>query len=219
MAEPLAPDARPGDRLASLDAGDADDEGVLEVAGAALDAETEVDLDGVHELVLDGCTLDEVELHLPPAVEVTLVDGALRGCRLVGGEVVRAERVALERCQVRATTFAEGRLVHVRFADGDLREVSLRQATLEHVRFEACDLTAAGFDGATLRGVAFPGCDLADATFHHLDAAEVDLTGARVEDVVAPGDLRGCTLTVAQATALAVPLAKAAGVTVVDGPA
>ncbi|WP_432836651.1 pentapeptide repeat-containing protein [Dactylosporangium sp. CA-092794] len=148
---------------------------------------------GFYDLALTGrtakgaefvqCRFNRADLAGTALIEATLTDCLVEDTGLAD---LRADRCGLERVAVRGS-----RLTGLHWADGTLRDVTVRDCqaagsvyrgtAMRAVVFTATDLTGADFSGADLSGAAFVRCDLSGARFTGATA-----TGARFE---------ACTLT------------------------
>ncbi len=201
---------------------------------AALGDAPDADLDPLFP-DLDGVDLDRHELSFPDARVLTVLRGRLRGCSLdIGDATVDAQdahfvdvdlrgrrfegltRVTFLRCRLTGADFGDARLRDVRFSDCALDVASMRSATLERVaivggRIDELDLSAARICDGTLTDVGLANVALAGARLERFD-----VTGADVSTVADLRELRGAIVSPTQAVALAVRLARVAGIHVAD---
>ena len=179
---------------------------------------------------LDGLDLDAGALSFPEARTFTVLRSRLTGCELdVGDATVDAQdahlvdldlsgrriegltRVQLERCRLTGADFGEARLRDVRFTDCALDLTSFRATTIERTaviggRVDEADLSAAQCTDVVLAGIDGAGLRLEGT---RLD--RVDVTDADIEAVTDLRELRGCIVSPTQAVALALRLARVAG--------
>jgi uncharacterized protein YjbI with pentapeptide repeats len=170
-------------------------------------------------------------------------DGEAAAVRVVGGRqpgasfaLARLHRVEFVRCDLTGCDFSEASLRDVRFVDCRAGAIELGQVTMRDVAvvdslfgganlrlskltgvtFARSLLARAEFNAAHLERVAFGECDLTGADFTHARCVDVDLRGARLDDLCGIASLGGSKITPDQLFGLAPGLAAAVGITVVD---
>jgi uncharacterized protein YjbI with pentapeptide repeats len=146
-------------------------------------------------------------------------DVRFENCDLAGfvlQEDSSLRRVEFVGCRMTGAVFAGSHLRDVRFASCALDDANFRMVDGQDLAFEDCTLTGADFYAAKLSKVVMPQCDLRGVALTKATLSDVDLRGARLEDVVGADALRGATVDALQVISLARSLAVALGVTVVD---
>jgi uncharacterized protein YjbI with pentapeptide repeats len=157
---------------------------------------TDVRVPGV---VLPRARLEDVEMTRCDLANLQITDGQvfttrLAGCRLTG--------LAWVGCGVRDVVFADCRANLARF----------RMSTLRDVAFRDCDLTEASFQAATLNGVLFDNCRLTGAQFSQVKVVDARFKDCDLSGVGGVEDLRGATVSAADAQSLVWALASAFGI-------
>jgi uncharacterized protein YjbI with pentapeptide repeats len=158
------------------------------------------------------------------------------GARHAGDDFARARLVDVElvRCDLSGCDFSEAAFHRVRLVDcratsielggaiwrmvqaGDCRfdDANFRNTRLEQSRVEASSCARADFGAARLDRVQLTDCDLTAADFSNARCTELDLRGARLEQVKGIGSLRGAIIGPEQLYGLAPGLASALGIAV-----
>jgi uncharacterized protein YjbI with pentapeptide repeats len=98
---------------------------------------------------------------------------------------------------------------HCRFDDANFRSAQVEQS-----RVQASNCARADFGGARLDRVQLTDCDLTAADFSNARCTDLDLRGARLEQLKGIGSLRGAIIGPEQLYGLAPGLATAVGIAV-----
>jgi uncharacterized protein YjbI with pentapeptide repeats len=167
----------------------------------------------VNDLWLADARVLELDLDRPELVDVRLNDCDVSG--IVAQDFI-ARRVELTNTRLRGVTFASGQYDDGLLVDCNAHELSLRFTRLRRVVFRNCDLSGADFYNATFDHVTIDDCDLQRA---HFDNATVDclaITNCNLAGVTGAFGLRGARLDASDLPALAVSLAREAGIEIRD---
>lgn len=184
---------------------------------------------------VDGVSLDGVELSYPEARTLTLLRSRIVSCTVAAGDAsVDAQdavvtdvdlsarrfegltRVVFERCRLTGADFGEARLRDVEFRDCSLSLASLRSATVERAVISGGTFDDVDASGARLTDVTIDGVRLAELGLGNSRLERVDVTGADVSEVPDLRELAGAIVSPTQATALAIRLARVAGLHVAE---
>jgi uncharacterized protein YjbI with pentapeptide repeats len=123
------------------------------------------------DLQLDESILDDVDLAAAIAPGLRAVDTSLRGAKLEGANLSKAE---LTRVVLAGAGLMRARLDRAFFVGCDLRTVSLELADLSHGRLNDTDLRGATIERCVLDGTGFTRCKMAGLR------GQPDLRGAAV---------------------------------------
>ena len=124
--------------------------------------------------------------------------------------------VTFRRCRMTGATFSGARLRDVTFEGCTLENSNFRMIDGERVVFDDCVLAGADLHGARLTAARFPGTDLRGSDWTKSILKDVDLRRARLEDVRGADALRGVTIDRDQVVPLALSLAVALELKIVD---
>jgi uncharacterized protein YjbI with pentapeptide repeats len=167
----------------------------------------------VSDLWLADARVLELDLDRPELVDVRLNDCDVSG--IVAQDFI-ARRVELLNTRLRGVIFANGHYDDGLLVDCNAHELSLRFSRLRRVVFRNCDLSGADFYGARFDHVTIDDCDLQRA---HFDAATVEclaITNCNLAGVTGAFDLKGARLDASDLPALALSLAREAGIEIRD---
>lgn len=147
----------------------------------------------------------------------SFADVAFSGCDFSNSDFSEANftRCTFASCKFTGANLAEAVLHRVELRDSTLAYASLAKARLTDVSLRACDCSHADIAEARLKRTAFDDVRFTGTSFFRTSLAGVDLTTCHLADIVLSdtmGELRGCTMDLFQAAALARRL----GVTIAD---
>ncbi|MGN6215482.1 MAG: pentapeptide repeat-containing protein [Solirubrobacterales bacterium] len=160
--------------------------------------------------------------------DVDLRESRLRGVRLLdvkgtGLEVSNGDwrgsylrRVLLSGCRLTGLVLSEAKLEDVTFRDCKLDYANLRFAELSRVTFEDCVLTDTDCQGMRCEESRFSGCRMHGTDFSKAELDGTDLRGSDLHLTGGVAALRGAVVNTSQVIDLAIPLAEAAGISVLD---
>jgi uncharacterized protein YjbI with pentapeptide repeats len=169
--------------------------------------------DDIADLWLKHARILELDLDRPELVDVQLEDCDVSG--IIARDFI-ARRVELRGTRIRGVTFASGQYDDGLLDDCTTSELSLRFSRLRRVVFRNCDLSGADLYSTTFDHVTIEGCDLQRARF---DAATVNclaITNCNLAGVTGAFGLKGAQLDASDLPALAISLAREAGIDVRD---
>jgi len=181
--------------------------------------DVDVDLPGARTLTIARSVLAGSRLRADRDVPVDLVDSVLVEVDLTGRRLEGLDRVRLERCRLGGTDLGDARVRDAVLVDCVLDLSSWLGARVERVTIAGGRVEGLDLGGASLTDVAVTDVVLRDVGLDRVRAERVDLTGADVSPVLDPSVLRGCTVSPAQAVALAARSARSLGLLVDVGDA
>lgn len=188
----------------------------------------------VHQDVrMDGGSFAEADAGSGRLVHALLSDVDLRGSRLRGVRLVdmrgvsldtsngdwrgaNLRRVFLSECRLTGLNLSEAKLDEVTFRNCKLDYANFRFAELMRVSFEDCVLTDTDFQGARCELSEFAGCRMHGTDFSKAELDGADLRGSDLRLSGGVEALRGAVVSTSQIIDLAIPLADAAGIVVMD---
>lgn len=159
-------------------------------------------------IVASTLTVGEATIDAQDAV---FTDVDLQGRRFEG-----LQRVVFERCRLTGADFGEARLRDVEFRDCALSLSSLRAATVERAVISGGTFDDVDASGARLTDVTIDQVRLSELGLGNARLERVDVSGADLSGVADLRELRGAIVSPTQATALAVRLARVAGIHVTE---
>ena len=162
---------------------------------------------------LTACEIDDADETALDATDSFLVD-----LDLTARTVASLTRVVLVRCRLGGADFGDAKLVDVHFDGCVLDLASMRGARLERVLLGGGRVDGLDLSGARLTDTTVVGLPLGEVTLEGTRLERVDLTEAQLDDVIEVGTIRGATISEAQAMALSVRLARAAGMSIAPRP-
>jgi uncharacterized protein YjbI with pentapeptide repeats len=188
----------------------------------------EADLDGLAfadvdmpSLELDDSTLVCCELHRASAEEANLRGTLIRDTVLTRPvlTVLRAWRgrwhgVRVTGGRVGALEAYDSEWRSVHFVSCKLNYVNLRGADLLDVKFSSCQIDDLDLVEATVRRASFEDTRVSRLSVQSAELRDVDLRGARYEQIQGVASLRGATISGSQLAALAPLLASEVGIVV-----
>jgi uncharacterized protein YjbI with pentapeptide repeats len=154
-----------------------------------------------------------VDLDRPELVDIVLDDCDVSGVT-VRDYIVR--RLAVRGTRLRGVTLAGGQLDDGLVEDCTCHELSARFSRLRRVVFRGCDLSGADFHGVTFDHVTIEGCDLQRAAFDNATVKCLTITDCNLAGVTGAFNLRGAQLDATDLPALAISLAREAGIDIRD---
>ena len=186
---------------------------------------------------LDGVALDGAELRYPEARTLTVLRSRVVACSLAIGEATvdaqdavftdvdlsgrrfdGLQRVVFERCRMTGADFGDARLRDVEFRDCALSLASLRSATVERAVISGGSFDEVDASGARMTDVTVEGVRLSELGLGNTRLERVDVTGADLTGLADLRELGGAIISPTQAIALAVRLARVAGIHVAEPP-
>lgn len=182
------------------------------------------DLDGI-DLAGQALTLPEARtlsilrsrlvdcrLDLDPSVAIQVQDSVLVGTDLTGRRIDSLHRVRLERCRLSGADLGEARVRDVTLHDCALDLSSWFGAEVDRLVITGGRVQGLDLSGARLHDVRVADVALDEVVLDRVRAERVDLTDADVAPIASVAALRGCTISPAQAVALAARSARALGI-------
>ena len=166
------------------------------------------------DVVVRGGRWSGVILDGLRAFGVRFEDCDLSGLALL--DEASLQNVTFSRCRLTGANFSGARLRSVTFEGCSLADANLRMLDAEKVVFSDTVLAAGDLYGAKLTTVTVKGCDLRGSDWTKAVLKDVDLRGARLEDIRGADRLRGVTIDSSQVVPLAYSLAVAMELTIVD---
>jgi uncharacterized protein YjbI with pentapeptide repeats len=165
--------------------------------------------DDVADVWLSQARILSLDLDRPELIDIALDDCDVSG--IVANDFI-ARRLAVRRTRLRGVTLAGGQLDDGLVEDCITRELSARFSRLRRVVIRSCDLSGADFYGVTFDHVTIEGCDLQRATFDGATARCLTITDCNLAGVTGAFSLKGARLDAADLPALAISLAREAGI-------
>lgn len=199
----------------------------LVVANPAAVVDGDEDLDDVEvrglraaELVwtgrrrLSASVLADIVVNEWRARDASFVDSVLDGVAVVALSAPGSgwRSVEVRGSRIGSAELYDTALRHVRFSHCKLGYVNLRAGTLADVSFDDCVVDELDLGGATLERAAFEGTRIGRLLVPGARLRDVDLRGARLDDVEGVDGLRGATLALDQLLDLAPTLATRLGI-------
>jgi len=167
---------------------------------------------------LTHAVLNNVNLAETRLSGVRLVD--VSGSSLEGSNAdwrgAHMRRVLFSGCRFTGLILSEAKFEEVTFRDCKLDYVNFRFAELNRVSFEDCVLTEADFQGARCEFSSFYSCRMEATDFSKAELEGVDLRGSELRLAGGVEALKGTVVSTSQVIDLAIPLAQAAGISVLD---
>jgi uncharacterized protein YjbI with pentapeptide repeats len=209
--EPAPPDL-PADLVTATGADAELGDGVVH-AGLAVD---DLDLSGreATEAELDQCRYRNVNLGQVRFHRSTIKDAEFINCDLAN---VRARESSIRRVVMRAT-----RMTGLTWITGTIRDVTFDACRIDlgyfsatrfsNVVFAGCRLAQANFGDTDLADVRFDNCDLTGAQFSGASLADTTFSGCDLTGLSGVTSLRGATIALSDAVALAPVFAEALGI-------
>jgi uncharacterized protein YjbI with pentapeptide repeats len=166
------------------------------------------------DVVVRGGRWSGVILDGLRAFDVVFEDCDLSGLALL--EEPSLQNVTFTRCRLSGAELAGARLRNVRFEGCTLADANLRMVDAEKVVFDDTALVGADLHAAKLAEARVQACDLRGSDLSKATLKEVDLRGSRLEDIRGAESLRGVTIDSSQVVPLALSLAVAMELRIVD---
>jgi uncharacterized protein YjbI with pentapeptide repeats len=176
-------------------------------------AAPECDGEDINDVWLTNVRVLELDLDRPELVDVRLEDCDVSG--IVADNFI-ARRIELKNTRLRGITFATGQLDDGLLLDCATDEFSLRFSRIRRVVFQDCDLTGADFYRASFDHVTFENCNLQRARFDAAAVSCLRITNCNLAGVTGAFGLKGAQLDASDLPALAVSLAREAGIEILD---
>jgi uncharacterized protein YjbI with pentapeptide repeats len=167
----------------------------------------------ITDVWLTNARVLELDLDRPELVDVRLEDCDVSG--IVADNFI-ARRLELKNTRLRGVTFATGQLDDGLLIDCATDEFSLRFSRIRRVVFRGCDLTGADFYRASFDHVTFENCNLQRARFDAAIVSCLRVTNCNLAGVTGAFGLKGAQLDASDLPALAVSLAREAGIDIQD---
>jgi uncharacterized protein YjbI with pentapeptide repeats len=167
----------------------------------------------VDDLWLANARVLELDLDRPELVDVRIEDCDISG--IVAADFI-ARRLAVRRTRLRGVTFATGQLDDGLFDDCNAHELSLRFSRLRRVVLRNCDLSGADFYNASFDHVTIEDCNLERASFDAATVSCLEITNCNLSGVSGAFGLKGAQLDASDLPAVAISLAREAGISIRD---
>jgi len=164
------------------------------------------------------CHLDAVTVDTLRSTPMTLVDSEVSQPNLVTWAAAnsRWHNVALHHGRIGTLDLSGSSIDTVRITGMRIGYLNLRMATLTDVEFVDCAIATIDLPGATLRRVRFLDCTTDELVVRGATSTDVDLRGLDATDFDGIEAARGVTIGERQLGQVALALAQAAGLTVLE---
>lgn len=143
-----------------------------------------------YEETLDGVHLGDDTLHALRVLESTITR---LDAPVLGAPRAHLRDVAVRGSRVGAAELYESDWMDVVVEDSKLDWVNLRNAKLRRVVLRRCRIGELDLGGAQVRELTLDDCDVASLVLEHARCQDVDLRGARIDQVGSVESLRGAS--------------------------